>query len=168
MPSIRVSRKLNDKIYFITCTVFKWIYFFDKYNRWQVLSNSIKYCIENKGLRLFDFVFMINHIYIIVKSENVSGFLRDFKKYTSKIYKQNIIKYEPRKLWLFKNKNWKYQFWIKTNMPILLENKRYYDQKSQYIHNNPVVKGYVASPEQWYWSSANKSCELKITDEYQI
>lgn len=29
-------------------------------------------------------------------------------------------------------------------------------QKLEYIHNNPVRRGWVASPEHWRWSSAHE------------
>ncbi len=31
----------------------------------------------------------------------------------------------------------------------------------EYIHNNPVKKGYVMKPEHWYYSSAGYYCGLK-------
>jgi len=36
------------------------------------------------------------------------------------------------------------------------------EQKMDYIHLNPVRKGYVNSPEEWRWSSANPDFEIKI------
>ena len=33
---------------------------------------------------------MLNHLHIIVSSPNVAGFVRDFKKFTSKEFKSNL------------------------------------------------------------------------------
>jgi hypothetical protein len=46
-------------------------------------------------------------------------------------------------------------------MSKLVESEDFFFQKLEYIHNNPVRKQYVVKPEDWYWSSANMSCELK-------
>lgn len=32
---------------------------------------------------------------------------------------------------------------------------KFYDTKAEYIHQNPVKKGYFSSPEDWQFSSAN-------------
>jgi hypothetical protein len=39
-------------------------------------------------------------------------------------------------------------------MPILIYSDRFFNQKLNYIHNNPVEKGYVEAPEDWIYSSA--------------
>jgi len=38
---------------------------------------------------------MLNHIHLIVKSEDMIGFVRDFKTFTSKELNKNIIETEP-------------------------------------------------------------------------
>ena len=37
----------------------------------------------------------------------------------------------------------------------MLENEDMFWQKMEYTHYNPVVAGYVESPEQYRWSSAS-------------
>ena len=84
MPSRRVPLDLNAGTYYLTLTVWRWYYLFDRYNRWQILADSLRYCQEHKGLKLNGYVFMLNHIHLIVISPDVGGFLRDFKRFTSK------------------------------------------------------------------------------------
>ncbi|MBU0975253.1 MAG: transposase [Patescibacteria group bacterium] len=160
MPSLRVPREFNSETFFVTFTVFRWYYIFDRYNRWDLLANSIQYCMKNKDLKLVAFVFMLNHIHLIISSSDVAGFIRDFKKFTSKEMKRNIIETERHILRLFNN-NGSYQFWQRTNAPKLIDTVDFYEQKLNYIHENPIVKNFVMKPEDWYWSSANKYCELK-------
>ncbi len=52
---------------------------------------------------------MLNHIHLIVKSVDMIGFVRDFKTYTSKELKINILATEPNILKLFEE-NGKYHF----------------------------------------------------------
>ncbi len=87
------------------------------------------------------------------------GFVRDFKTYTSKELKRNIMATEPGILKLFEE-NGKYQFWQKTNMPKLIAKEEFYIIKANYIEQNPVRKSYVKEPEDWVYSSANKDENL--------
>jgi len=45
-----------------------------------------------------------------------------------------------------------------------IESDTFLLQKINYIHNNPVKRGYVLKAEDWYWFSANTVCELSIND----
>ncbi len=36
-----------------------------------------------------------------------------------------------------------------------------FDKKLQYIHDNPVVAGFVIKPEDWKYSSARDFCGMK-------
>jgi REP element-mobilizing transposase RayT len=124
------------------------------------LSDSIRYCQDNKGLELNDYVFKLNHIHLITTSQDIAGFLRDFKRFTSAEFKANLEKTEPSVLKLFVDTQGSYQFWMETNAPKKIENPAFYRQKLNYIHENPVRKGYVAHPEHWLWSSANPASPL--------
>lgn len=104
---------------------------------------------------------MLNHIHLIVSSPDVAGFVRDFKKFTSKEFHKNIQDTEPNVLKLFLNTQGQYEFWDKTNMPKIIETEYFFRNKLEYIHNNPVKKHYVMRPEHWHWSSANPFCELR-------
>ena len=149
-------------MYFLTLTVKNWYYIFDRHNRFQILSDSIQYCQKNKDLKLFVYVFMLNHIHLIASSHDMIAFVRDFKKFTSKEIQKNIIATEPNVLKLFQVDENKYEFWQKTNMPKLIESEKYFLQKMNYIHENPIRKQYVADPSHWYWSSANPHSEIKV------
>jgi putative transposase len=51
---------------------------------------------------VYAYVFMLNHIHLIIKSKHAAGFFRDFKKYTTKKFIENIKKFEPEVSGLFK------------------------------------------------------------------
>jgi len=162
MPSRRVPTELNSGTYYLTLTVERWYYLFDRFNRWQLLADSLRYCQEHKALSLNGYVFMLNHLHRIVTSPDVSGFLRDFKRFTSKNIRENIETHEPQVLKLFVDGEGQYRFWMDTNAPKKIENRDFYLQKLNYIHENPVRKGYVRQPEYWLWSSANPTSPLSV------
>ncbi|GFD99092.1 hypothetical protein KUL156_16850 [Alteromonas sp. KUL156] len=120
-------------------------------------------------------------IHFIFRSANddPSGLLRDFKRHTSKQVIEAISNnpQESRKewlLWMFKRAGKKnastsnYQFWQHHNKPIELWSEKVLKQKIDYIHNNPVVSGFVVNPEDWKYSSARNyqddNTVLKIDD----
>ena len=60
----------------------------------------------------------------------------------------------------------KRQFWQQHNKPIELWSNEVIQQKIDYIHNNPVVSGFVVNACDWKYSSARNYAgevgELKI------
>jgi len=77
----------QDKLYFITMQVVEWIDVFTKENYRKIIVENLEYCIKNKGLEIYAWVIMSNHIHLLLKSttDNLSGTIRDFKSYTSKV-----------------------------------------------------------------------------------
>ena len=161
MPSPKINKENPNGGFFLTLTVKNWFYVFDRHNRWEILADSLNYCRKNKDLQLFGFVFMLNHIHLIVMSENVIDFLRSFKTFTSTEVHKNIKKTEPSIEKIFLDKNGVFGLWKSTNMPKLIESEKFLFQKLEYIENNPVRKQYISKPEDWYWSSANEDCVLR-------
>ncbi|RJO65912.1 MAG: hypothetical protein C4523_14870 [Myxococcales bacterium] len=154
MPSIRIKQALADGVYFITPTVRRWYYLFDRFQRWEILAQSLRFCRENKKVRLYGYVFMLNHLHLIVHAPDVAGFVHAFKRFTSRALLDNVRTHEPKALELFETEQGSHEIWRRTNMPELIEEEKFFRQKLEYIHNNPVRKQYVYQPEDWYWSSA--------------
>ncbi|MCK9351324.1 MAG: transposase [Candidatus Paceibacterota bacterium] len=161
MPIKKISKELNSSTYFLTFTIKKWYYLFDRHNRWNIIAESLRFCQKKKGLKLYGFVFMLNHIHLITESCDTSGFVRDFKRHTSREIHKNIVATEPNIEKLFVETDETYSIWQDTNMPIILQSEKFFQQKLNYILENPVRKNYVSDSSFWYWSSANEKCELK-------
>ena len=72
-------------VYFITCTVNKWVDIFTGKIYTDIVVDSLNFCVENKGLIIYGYVIMSNHVHLLIqaKEENLSDILRDFKKFTS-------------------------------------------------------------------------------------
>lgn len=164
MPSIKISKELNQEIYFVTFTIKNWYYIFDRHKRWDILLESLEYCQKFKKLKIYAWVFMLNHIHLIIQNDDVSGFVRDFKTFTSKEIKKNILATEPKVLKIFEGEDGKYEFWQKNNMPKLIESENYFLQKKNYIKENPVRRFYVKNSQDWIYSSANEERLLELED----
>jgi hypothetical protein len=59
------------------------------------------------------------------------------------------------------SRNVHYQFWRQDNQPQELYSPKFFFQKLNYIHNNPVVAGIVEKPEHYLYSSAKDYFETK-------
>lgn len=153
--------------YFISFATVYWIDVFTRDIYFSVIIESLDYCRKNKGMEIYGYCIMPSHVHLIFRSAEAdpSGLIRDFKGFTSrkmlKTIEENIQ--ESRKellLWMFekagkKNSNVKNrQFWQQNNKPIELWSLKVFEQKLNYIHNNPVISGFVTNPIDWKYSSA--------------
>lgn len=163
-----------EGIYLITPTVVGWVDFFSREIYRQIVIESLKYCQKEKGLIIYAYVLMSNHLHLIVKAKNnnLSDIIRDFKKFTTgKIIKEiseNIR--ESRKKWMLNmfefagkhnSNNSKFQFWQQHNHPTELYSNDVIDKNIEYIHQNPVRNGLVEKPEYYLYSSARNFAGLE-------
>jgi len=78
--------KEQDKLHFVTLQVVEWVDIFTRQKYQDIIINNLGYCQKNKGLEIYAWVIISNHIHLLVQSEKeeLSNVLRDFKSYTSK------------------------------------------------------------------------------------
>jgi putative transposase len=148
--------------YFCTCTVVEWQCVFKEEKYYKTILDSLYYCREHKGLLLYGLVIMLNHIHLIVSSkENIllSDIMRDFKRHTSKQIAE-MLENDNEKLLLYvfrkagEKKKSSIKIWKDEYRPEALYSEKWFHQKLNYLHDNPVRKGFVLSPEDWKYSSA--------------
>ena len=155
----------KDGLYFLTFQIVGWVDIFTRKVYRDIVIESFKYCQQNKGLEIYAFVIMSNHIHLLARSAtgDLSGTIRDFKNYTSKTFLEILDdKQESRRDWLkvvfeyhgkFK-KNQTNQIWTHENHAEHIFSQKFIEQKINYIHNNPVKAGIVEKPEDYLYSSA--------------
>ena len=152
--------------YFVTCTVIHWIDLFTRKDYKDIIVDSLNHCIEKKHLVVYGWVIMTNHIHLAARCNppgEMSGFLRDFKKFTSKKFIKTMEAInESREDWLLDkfsfearrtNRAENYKVWKDDNHAIDLSHINIME-KIDYIHNNPVRAGLVDYPEHYVYSSA--------------
>jgi len=126
--------QIRDQLapYYLTIQVVDWIDVFTRQAYRDIVLESLRYCQKNKGLQVFGYVIMTNHIHLIANSPNgeLSNTLRDFKKFTAK----NIIESigggnESRKDWMLnrfqfnaqrQSRNEHYQMWTHENHAMVI------------------------------------------------
>ena len=148
----------------------------------DIVIDSLKFCQENKGLEIYAFVIMSNHIHILLRSATgkLSDTIREFKSFTAKQILLAIqMEQESRREWMLNlfefeakqhKRNEKYQVWTHENHAELIYSDNFIFQKLNYIHENPVRAGIVEKPEDYLYSSARnfagKDCLLDIVAVY--
>jgi REP element-mobilizing transposase RayT len=154
--------------YFVSFAVVEWIEVFTKDIYTQILIDAFHFCQKEKGMELFAWCIMTNHVHFVfrsIASQKPELLLGDFKRFTSNAIVKAIQENpnENRKEWLLeklqqaasKSSNVKkHQFWRHDNKPIELWSNKVIKEKIQYIHQNPVAKGLVSFPEDYKYSSA--------------
>jgi putative transposase len=151
--------KDQQGVHFVTFTVHQWADVFTRKDYTVIFLESIKFCQRKKGLKVFGWVVMSNHVHRIISSEvkGLSDIIRDIKKYTSSKIVQAIKtnNRESRKnwlLWLF-NRDGKLWFWEEGYHAELIETLAFFQTKLNYIHLNPVRAGIVEKEEEYLYSS---------------
>ena len=152
--------------YFITLRVVDWIDVFSRKTYCEIILENLKFCVKQKGLIVYSYVIMTNHLHLIVRSEpgKLSDTIRDFKSYTAKQTLEAInFKNESRRFWMLKQfafaarrnkRNSFYQFWEHGSHPIILFTPLFVRQKCHYPHENPIRAGFVSRASDWLYSSA--------------
>lgn len=165
--------KIRDQhgLNYLTCTVCGWIDLFNRAEYRDILLENLKFCRDNKGLQIWAYVIMSNHIHLIVSTKKpykLEAVMRDFKSYSARRIIDLILDPdfpESRREWLlymfryFARQNrggtQEHQIWQSDNHPIELFSEKVTIQKLQYIHNNPIRAKMVRNPEEWMYSSAS-------------
>ena len=162
------AKALTHELYFTTTTVVDWLDVFTRPRYKHIIVESLEYCQANKGLDIYSWVLMTNHLHMIVGTSgaaSIGDVLRDFKKFTSKGVVKAIQEneQESRQEWMmnrfrFRAANDKkitnFKFWQDDNYVENIVSYDFYRQKLNYIHENPVRQEIVARAEDYLYSSA--------------
>ncbi|MNP97130.1 Transposase IS200 like protein [compost metagenome] len=153
--------------HFITPTVVDWIDVFTRQCYRDIVIECLDYCIKNKGMILYGYVIMSNHIHLIIQSESgkLSDLIRDFKKFIAKNILEKIQNGpESRREWMLQRfelateshqRNKKFQFWQYGNHAEEIYSIEFMWSKLHYVHLNPVRAGLVAKASDYIYSSAS-------------
>jgi putative transposase len=123
------------------------------------LIDSLRFLVKQNRISVYAFCLMNNHIHMvwqILGDHQRANVQRDFLKYTGQ---QILRRLEEIKSPLLSElqvnaKDRKFQAWERNALSIPLYSDRFFMQKLDYIHRNPVEAGLCKYPEDYYYSSA--------------
>jgi REP element-mobilizing transposase RayT len=127
----------------------------------DIIIESLQFLTKEKSVKIYAFVIMPNHIHLIWQIQD--GFKRDkvqqrFLRYTAQQMKFRLLATDKSRLEHFRvnAKDREYQFWERNSLSIDLWSKTVFEQKFEYIHNNPLQEKWqlAATPDDYRYSSA--------------
>jgi len=76
----------QNGMYFMTFTVIDWVDVFTREEYKIIITDSMNYCIDKKGLIVYSWIIMSSHVHVIWQAKEgfrMSDMVRDFKKFTA-------------------------------------------------------------------------------------
>ena len=150
-----------DKPHFLTCTVLEWLPVFTRPEAVDILLTSWAYQRQHQALKLYGYVVLENHLHLIAHAPRLDKCMASFKSYTAArliaLLKQRRADPILQRLHFGKKahkKDREYQFWQEGVHAELVFSDKMMREKLEYIHQNPVKRGYIERPEHWRYSSA--------------
>jgi putative transposase len=150
-------------VYFITYCVVDWLPVFITAPTCDIVTNSLKFCHEQKGLRINAYAIMPTHLHAIVfdrdfDASQLEATLTDFRKFTGRSLSDYCIKHFPQcfaeSLRKAAGTDRERRFWQSSRHPEAIESEGFWMQKLNYLHENPCRKGLVLRAQDWRYSSA--------------
>ena len=146
--------------HFVTLTVLHWIPVFTRPDTVNILLDSLRF-LSKDGLQVYAWVVLENHCHFVLQSQALDHDIARFKSWTAKSLIQYLAGHNVRQILdqlAFYKKAHKddraYQFWQEGVHPELIQGEDMMRQKIEYIHQNPVKRGYVDEAAHWRYSSA--------------
>lgn len=147
--------------HFMTATVVAWLPVFSRPCFAEIILNSWRFLQTEREIDILAFVIMENHLHWIAVGPQLGKRVGEFKSFTA----TSIIREMQRRQFDTMLQELKYfklrhkadqthQFWQEGSHPQIIETEEVMWQKIEYIHNNPLRRGYVDDPVHWRYSSA--------------
>ena len=147
--------------HFVTCTILHWLPIFTRKESVQIVIDCLKFLQDKDELKLYAYVILENHLHMVVQSNDLQKSMESFKQYTAKevldILKRGNVTTILDQLAFYKKAHHKektYQVWEEGYQPKLMQTDTMMKSKIEYIHENPVKRGYVDDAVHWRYSSA--------------
>jgi len=172
--------KEQNGLYYLTFQIVDWVDIFTRPVYRDIVIESLRFVQKNKGLQVFAYVIMSNHVHLVAQSSvgELSNAIRDIKKYTSKRIIETIETIpESRREWMLSRfafnakkhkRNSNYQVWTHENHAIHLYSNNFIAEKIEYIHNNPVRALIVQNAEDYLYSSARNYASLSALLDIEL
>ncbi|MBD9484784.1 transposase [Pseudomonas sp. PDM14] len=150
-----------EKPHFLTCTVLEWLPLFPRPALVKILLDCWRYQQANQNLRLYGYVVLENHLYFVAQAPDLGKCVSSFKSFTARRIIDQLQERGAERLLQrlrFAKRAHKddrvYQLWQEGSHAELVYSAEVMREKLDYIHHNPLKRGYVDRAEHWRYSSA--------------
>jgi len=169
----------DAQVYFVTFSVVDWLSVFISDATCRIITDSLKFCHEKKGLCTNAYVIMPTHMHAILFDRNFDAArlqksITDFRKFTGRTLCDYCETHMPpcfaATFRAASPEDRERRFWQASRHPEAIETEKFWRQKLDYLHENPYRKGLVTRAADWRYSSAayyvsdgQAACDIKIS-----
>jgi REP element-mobilizing transposase RayT len=142
---------------FVTTTVLDFVHAFARSEPKDQMVVCIARACRQMDTLLHGYVVMPHHVHLLItlgKEFNVRRFMQRFKPVSGAKVARLLTKEELSGFAAQSGLN-RNTFWQRSFRSYVADNDRLFNQKLDYIHENPVSAGYVVRPVDYRWSSAS-------------
>ena len=162
----------------MTATVVAWLPVFSYPCFADVILNSWRFLQTRREIKILAFVILENHLHWIAVGPDLGKRVGEFKSFTatSILREMQQRQYQTllQELTYYKLRHkvdQTHQLWQEGSHPQIIETEAVMWQKLEYIHDNPLRRGYVDDPVHWRYSSARayarQPCVLDVCTDWQ-
>ena len=147
--------------HFMTNTVVAWLPVFSQPDFAEVVLDSWRFLQRERGIDILAIVIMENHLHWIAVGPQLSKRVGEFKSFTATTIirqmqgKQYETLLQELRYYKLRHKvDQTHLLWQEGSHPQVIESDDVMWQKIEYIHHNPLRRGYVDDTTYWRYSSA--------------
>ena len=150
-------------VYFVTFSVVDWLPVFVSEAACRIVTDSLNFCFQQKGLCTNAFVIMPTHLHLILfhrtfDARQLSTSMADLRKFTGRSLSEFCARHMPKSFSeAFRRAatvDRSRRIWQPSRHPETIETEPFWKQKLDYLHDNPRRKGLVSHPDHWRFSSS--------------
>jgi REP element-mobilizing transposase RayT len=153
--------------YFLTCTVVAWLPVFAYPKFAEIILESWRFLQRERGVHIYGYVILENHLHWIASAPDLEKQVGHFKSYTARRIIDGLEEAGHRtllqELSYFKLRHktdQEHQLWQERSHPKQIQDDEMMRQKLDYMHANPLRRGYVDDPVHWRYTSARNYAGL--------
>ncbi len=141
-------------LYFSTHTIHEWQNILLIKNIPEIIFNAFQYLTKNEQINIYAYVIMPNHFHWIYQIKD---------PYSNSKIKHTLLSFTAKEIlsqlgalkeyFLVNKENKKYQVWKSPSLSVEIQGNKFFNQKFNYIHLNPIRAGLVSAEENYIYSS---------------
>jgi putative transposase len=147
--------------HFMTQTIVAWLPVFSQPDMVNIVLESWRFLQRERNIVVLGWVILENHLHWIGAGHELGKCVGQFKSFTARMIIKSLeekgaktLLQELRYFKLRHKVDQTHQFWQEGSHPQMIQSEQMMWQKLEYIHNNPLRRGYVDDPVHWRYSSA--------------
>jgi putative transposase len=147
-----------DDLHFITCSCYRRLPLLRSARSRDLFLSVLEQTRKRYRFVVVGYVIMPEHIHLLLSEPEVgtpSTVTQVLKQRTARALLPKLKRSDPRQIRLFGegDASVRAPFWQARFYDFNIWTNKKWNEKLRYLHDNPVIRGLAATPEDWRWSS---------------